>query len=73
MPILQAIATSVAPPKPTIDQTAAFTQMLPACDVKTVTVGDLCAPIYTKIYECTTNEQVYVRAQGIPCKKRDEQ
>jgi hypothetical protein len=69
-PLLEAIATSVAPPAPTAVPTPRLIETLPLCDDPDVQPRTLCAPVRSEEYQ-TCNERQYVPIveYAVPCYK----
>ena len=69
VPILQAIATSVAPSEPTASPTPRLVDTLPVCSDPNVASGDLCAPVRTEYGVCEQFDYVPERQYAYPCHK----
>lgn len=73
MPILNAIATSVAPAEPTPSPTPNPLDTLPPCADPQVQPGDLCVPVMLTPPPCGLNEMYPSRAVvPLPCRKSPE-
>lgn len=68
-PLLQAIATSVAPGEPIPSPTPRLVERLPACHDPAVRAGELCAPIKTQFRPCEQYDYVPDVAEAAPCTK----
>jgi hypothetical protein len=67
MPILQAIATSVAPGEPTVTPTPLLVETLPVCD--DAKPGDLCAPVLADFRVCQQGDFFWPLQYVVPCYK----
>jgi hypothetical protein len=70
-PLLEAIATSVAPNEPTATPTPNPNSDLPACTNPGVSVGDLCLPVSSPDQPCPQDIMFMRREDAVPCRKSE--